>query len=60
MQEVSGAEMGRKTVPYVMQTVQDQVQVRVDDAWVLDRLAFAGLVDAVGACASTSRSRSST
>ena len=48
VQEVSGAEMGRKTVAYVMQTVQDQVQVRVDDAWVLDRLAFAGLVDAVG------------
>jgi hypothetical protein len=48
VQEVSAAEMGRKTVPYVMQTVQDQVQVQVNDAWVLDRLAFAGLVDAVG------------
>ena len=47
-QEVSAAEMGRKPVSYVMQTVGDQVQVKVDDAWVLDRLAFAGLVDAVG------------
>jgi len=48
VQEVSAAELGRKPVPYVMQTVQDQVGVRVDDSWVLDRLAFAGLVDAVG------------
>lgn len=47
-QEVSAAEMGRKPVPYVMQTLQDQINVKVDDAWVLDRLAFAGLVDAVG------------
>ncbi len=47
-QEVSAAELGRKPVSYVMQTVGDQVQVKVDDAWVLDRLAFAGLVDAVG------------
>lgn len=46
--EVSAAELGRKPVPYVMQTVQNQTQVGVDDAWVLDRLAFAGLVDAVG------------
>lgn len=48
VEEISAAEMGRKPVPYVMQTVQDQVQVSVDDAWVLDRLALAGLVDAVG------------
>ena len=48
IQEVSAAELGRKPVPYVMQTVQNQVGVPVDDAWVLDRLAFAGLVDAVG------------
>ena len=47
-QEVSAAELGRKPVPYVMQTLQNQTQVRVDDAWVLDRLAFAGLVDAMG------------
>jgi hypothetical protein len=47
-EEVSAAELGRKPVPYVMQTIQNQVQVAVDDAWVLDRLAFAGLVDAVG------------
>lgn len=47
-QEVSAAELGRKPVPYVMQTVQNQTQVPVDDAWVMDRLAFAGLVDAVG------------
>jgi len=48
IQEVSAAELGRKPVPYVMQTVQNQIGVPVDDAWVLDRLAFAGLVDAVG------------
>jgi LytR_cpsA_psr family len=48
VQEVSAAELGRKPVSYVMQTVQNQVGVTVDDAWVLDRLAFAGLVDAVG------------
>ena len=47
-EEVSAAELGRRPVPYVMQTIQNQVQVAVDDAWVLDRLAFAGLVDAVG------------
>lgn len=47
-QEVSAADMGRKSIQYSMQTVQDQIAVRVDDAWVLDRLAFAGLVDAVG------------
>ncbi|MFN8182879.1 MAG: LCP family protein [Candidatus Nanopelagicales bacterium] len=47
VQEVSAAELGRKPVPYLMDTVQNQVGVRVDDAWVLDRLAFAGLVDAV-------------
>ncbi len=47
-EEVSGAELGRKPVPFVMETIQNQVQVEVDDAWVLDRLAFAGLVDAVG------------
>jgi hypothetical protein len=46
-QEVSAAELGRKPVPYVMETVQAQAQVPVDDAWVMDRLAFAGLVDAV-------------
>lgn len=48
VQEVSAAELGRQPVPAVMQTVQNQVGVPVDDAWVLDRLAFAGLVDAVG------------
>ncbi|MEI2644037.1 MAG: LCP family protein [Candidatus Nanopelagicales bacterium] len=48
VQEVSAAELGRKPVQYVMQTVQAQVQVPVNDAWVLDRLAFAGLIDAVG------------
>lgn len=48
VQEISAAELGRKPVPYVMTTLQNQAQVRVDDAWVLDRLAFAGLVDAVG------------
>ncbi|TXH44299.1 MAG: LytR family transcriptional regulator [Actinobacteria bacterium] len=48
IEEVSAAELGRKPVPYVMQTVQNQIGVPVDDAWVLDRLAFAGLVDAVG------------
>lgn len=48
LQEVSAAELGRKPVQYVMQTLQAQVQVPVQDAWVLDRLAFAGLVDAVG------------
>lgn len=47
-QEVSAAELGRKPIQYSMQTLQDQTGVRVDDAWVLDRLAFAGLVDAVG------------
>lgn len=47
-QEVSGAELGRKPVPYVMQTLQDQTHVAVEHAWVMDRLAFAGLVDAVG------------
>jgi hypothetical protein len=47
-QEVSAAELGRKPVPYILQTVGDQMQLRLDDAWVLDRLAFAGLVDAVG------------
>lgn len=47
-EEVSAAELGRKPVPYVMETVQDQIDVKIDDAWVLDRLAFAGLVDAVG------------
>ncbi|HQR79984.1 MAG TPA: LCP family protein [Actinomycetota bacterium] len=47
-QEVSAADLGRKPIQYSMQTVQDQTGVRVDDAWVLDRLAFAGLVDAVG------------
>ncbi len=48
VQEVSAAELGRKPVPYVMATVANQTAIRVDDAWVLDRLAFAGLVDAVG------------
>lgn len=47
-EEVSAAELGRKPVPYVMQTVGNQVGINVEDAWVLDRLAFAGLVDAVG------------
>lgn len=47
-QEVSAAELGRKPVPYVIQTVESQAEVPVDDAWVMDRLAFAGLVDAVG------------
>jgi hypothetical protein len=47
-QEVSAAELGRKPVQYVMQTLESQVQVPVDDAWVMDRLAFAGLIDAVG------------
>ncbi|MBK6762902.1 MAG: LCP family protein [Micrococcales bacterium] len=47
VQEVSAAELGRKPVPYLVDTVQNQLGVRVDDAWVLDRLAFAGLVDAV-------------
>jgi hypothetical protein len=47
-QEIIAADLGRLPVPYVMQTVQNQVQVRVDDAWVMDRLAFAGVVDAVG------------
>lgn len=46
--EVSAADLGRRPVPEVMNTVQNQIQVRVDDAWVMDRLAFAGLVDAVG------------
>jgi len=46
-QEVSAADLGRRPVPYLMDTVQNQLGVRVDDAWVLDRLAFAGLVDAV-------------
>lgn len=48
IQEVSAAELGRKPVQYVMQTVQAQVQVPVGNTWVLDRLAFAGLIDAVG------------
>ncbi|MCU0295927.1 MAG: LCP family protein [Candidatus Nanopelagicales bacterium] len=48
IQEVSAAELGRKPVTYAMQQVQNQTEVVVDDAWVLDRLAFAGLVDAVG------------
>lgn len=47
-QEVSAAELGRKPVQYSMQTLQAQAEVPVDDAWVMDRLAFAGLVDAVG------------
>ncbi len=46
--EVSAADLGRKPVPFVMTAVQNQTQVPVDDAWVMDRLAFAGLVDAVG------------
>lgn len=46
-QEVSAAELGRKPVQYAMQTLESQVQVPVDDAWVMDRLAFAGLIDAV-------------
>jgi hypothetical protein len=45
--EVSAADLGRRPVPEVMNIVQNQIQVRVDDAWVMDRLAFAGLVDAV-------------
>ena len=48
IQEVSAAELGRKPVTYAMTQVQNQIQVVVDDAWVMDRLAFAGLVDAVG------------
>jgi LytR_cpsA_psr family len=47
-QEVSAADLGRKPVPFVMTAVQNQTQVPVDDAWIMDRLAFAGLVDAVG------------
>jgi hypothetical protein len=47
-QEVSAADLGRKPVPFVMTAVQNQTQVPVDEAWVMDRLAFAGLVDAVG------------
>lgn len=46
-QEVSVAELGRKPVPYAIETMQAQVQTPVDNAWVMDRLAFAGLVDAV-------------
>lgn len=48
IQEVSAAELGRKPVQYVMQTVEAQVQVPIGNTWVLDRLAFAGLIDAVG------------
>ena len=47
-QEVSAADLGRKKVPFVMTAIQNQSQVPVNDAWVMDRLAFAGLVDAVG------------
>lgn len=47
-QEVSAADLGRKPVPFVMTAVQNQTQVPIDGAWVMDRLAFAGLVDAVG------------
>lgn len=47
-QEVSAADLGRKPVPFVMSAVQNQSQVPVNDAWVMDRLAFAGLVDALG------------
>ena len=47
-QEVSAADLGRKPVPFAMTAVQNQTQVPVDGAWVMDRLAFAGLVDAVG------------
>lgn len=47
-QEVSAADLGRKPVPFVMTAVQNQTQVPVDNAWIMDRLAFAGLVDAVG------------
>ena len=32
IEEVSAAELGRKPVPYVMQTVQNQIGVPVDDA----------------------------
>lgn len=46
--EISAAELGRKPVPEVIRTLQSQTQLEVDNAWVLDRLAFAGLVDAVG------------
>jgi hypothetical protein len=47
-QEVSAADLGRKEVTFVRTAVQNQAQVPVDGAWVMDRLAFAGLVDAVG------------
>ena len=47
-QEVSAADLGRKPVPFAMTAVQNQTQVPIDGAWVMDRLAFAGLVDAVG------------
>lgn len=46
--EVTASEMGRLPLPDVMQTVGDQVGVQIDNAWVIDRLAFAGLVDGVG------------
>lgn len=47
-QEVSAADLGRKPVAFVQAAVQNQTEVPVNDAWVMDRLAFAGMVDAVG------------
>ncbi len=47
-QEVSAADLGRKPIEFVTTALQNQTQVPVEDAWVMDRLAFAGLVDAVG------------
>lgn len=46
--EISAADLGQQPLGTAMDILARQTSVAVDDAWVLDRLAFAGLVDAVG------------